>query len=462
MRFEIQDQGRRLPEGARKTLRGHADGIFYIPDCGVPIHPESAQRLAGLIPRHKAICFVPEIPIASELRFPKYPPILYWIPRYNLPQLSWWQRISGLPLSKRRITNVQIPQDVERITETGQPEQIHYFAEHFGAISQKPAQVSVVLSNVCNLKCVMCPYHSPVIRVTHHTDFFKKKIFMSWEMMDHIASECGQLGIYIKMGNIEEPLLHPRLVDFVHACRSRGTPGVHITTNGTLLTGDYSRRLLEAGVTSWNISIDAINADTYKTIRGFDLKQVEDNIYGLIDLRQKLDVLCTIRISFVKNAGISPDEMENFREKWIKVADGVILYNLAEYENGITRYKDIHCVAKDKMAQAGRRWPCLNPWQEMYILPDGRVYYCCETILRLAFDDQPSMGIFPLKSIKDIWLGKRFTQLRQHLITGELAAFPVCRDCKIWMASVTEEVKEKGLVVARNMITEIIDAERKN
>ena len=55
---------------------------------------------------------------------------------------------------------------------------------------------------------------------------------MSWETMLRIAEECGEQKIGLKVGNIEEPLLHPRMIDFVREARKRGVPSFHITSNG--------------------------------------------------------------------------------------------------------------------------------------------------------------------------------------------------------------------------------------
>ncbi|OLE52099.1 MAG: hypothetical protein AUI36_18350 [Cyanobacteria bacterium 13_1_40CM_2_61_4] len=305
----------------------------------------------------------------------------------------------------------------------------------------------------------MCPYHSPLIRPTHQTDFFHDRTLMTWEVLDRLAWECGEHHIPVKIGNVEEPLQHPRLVDFIRACRARGVPSVHVTTNGVTLTEQVSSQLLEAGLTSLYVSLDASRPDTYRLVRGYDLEKVEANVRTFLRLRRENGFSCSVMVSFVKNKGVSEEEMAEFRRRWLTELDGVIFYNLAEYEAGNSRFAVINPVAKELMQQVGGRWPCLSPWQEAYILPDGRVYYCCETVSKLAFDNLMSMGSYPKQSLVELWRGPLFNQLRRDLVLNRLEGWPTCKDCGIWMAHATSSEVDNGVRITTNMITEIIQVE---
>ena len=270
-----------------------------------------------------------------------------------------------------------------------------------------PVQVSVVVSNTCNLHCTMCPYHSREIRPTHKTPFFAERRSMSWELLERIAGECGGLRVPVKMGNVEEPLVHPGIVEFVRRCRTLGVPAVHITTNGTLLTLERGKELLEAGLTSLYVSLDAARPETYRQVRHADLARVEENVRAFLETRRRGQFPCRVLLSFVRNRGVTPEEEEEFVGRWLPQSDGVILYQLAEYEGGNSRFAAVHEVAEAKMREAGGRWPCLNPWQEMYLLPDGATYYCCETISKLAFEPLESMGPFSRAGNRGDLAGRR-------------------------------------------------------
>jgi len=347
--------------------------------------------------------------------------------------------------------------DWAMIVEPTKDEQVHYFAEHYPRLCPRPLQVSVILTNTCNLRCIMCPYHSPEIRPQHRTDFFEKQTFMAWEVMERIATECGNLRIPVKVGNVEEPLMHPRIVDFVRAYRSRGGPAFHITTNAVALTEDKARALLQAGLTSAYVSLDAARPETYRRVRGADLERVHANVRTFLSMRRKVNPSCRIMMSFVRNEGVSDDEVAEFRERWLAEADGVIFYNLAHCKDGRSRFREVHRVADQMMRSAKGRWPCLNPFQELYLLPDGRVYYCCETVSKLAFEHLQSMGRYPEQTISEIWRDEALRALRRDLILNQLEHWPACRDCEIWMAHVIGKEFVNGRKITRNMITEIVE-----
>ena len=462
MSVKIYDRGHRLPPTFREVKSTYLNGMLFVPDRGVPIHPESVGRLFDRMHPDHALCFVPEIPVATDLGLPRYEPLLYWLP-FPKTLVSRCMLHPREALRKWRHGSAwspPIPPDCGRLTELGRQEQLHYFVDHVSAVCPTPRQVSVVVSNTCNLKCVMCPYHSPLIRPTHQTDFFKDRLLMKWEVLDRLAWECGEHRIPVKIGNVEEPLQHPRLVDFIRACRTRGVPWLHLTTNGVTMTEQVSAQLLEAGLSSLYVSLDASRPETYRLVRGSNLEKVEANVRTFLRLRRERGVPCSVMVSFVKNKEVSQEEIAEFRRRWLPELDGVIFYNLAEYETGSSRFAVINPVAKNLMDQVGGRWPCLSPWQEAYVLPDGRVYYCCETVSKLAFDNLTSMGSYPQQSLTELWNGPLFSQLRRDLILNRLEGWPACKECGIWMADATSSEIQNGTRITTNMITEIIQPQQ--
>lgn len=456
----VRDPARRLPDDWQVLFPRDLGGTLYAPDRGVPIHPGSIRTFAAALKPGRAACYVPQIPVTSSLPgMPGYQPILYWAPPgFRVKDVEAKLRYRYRRLRGRSVPPMFVPTgDLHLVTETGREEQVHYFATHFRAIAPRPQQVSVVLSNLCNLKCVMCPYHSPEIKPTHTTDFFEKKEEMTWEMMQTVAREAGKLGVPVKMGNIEEPLIHDKIVEFVRLCRESGVPHVHTTTNGLPLTEKMGRELIDAGISSVYISMDASRPDTYKRVRGANLVKLEENVRRFVKQVRASGKAIRVMTSFVRNKGVGVEEQVEFMEKWTAETDGAIFYNLAEYDDGNSRFDRVNKVATDMMAKAGGRWACVNPFQEIYVLPDGRVYYCCETVSKLAFAHLESMGDYPKQTLADVWLGEAFTRLRRDLILNELEGHPGCKDCGIWMAHAVDQQVEEGVRVTRNMCTEIFE-----
>lgn len=80
-----------------------------------------------------------------------------------------------------------------------------------------------------------------------------------------------------------EPLLYPKIDKLVYAMKNEpGVETVSITTNGVLLDR-YAQSFSKSKIDSINISLDAIDDETYTKITGVDcLKRVKTNIESLI------------------------------------------------------------------------------------------------------------------------------------------------------------------------------------
>lgn len=278
--------------------------------------------------------------------------------------------------------------------------------------------------------------------------------------MEKLAQECGEQRITILIGSVEEPLLHPKIIDFVQLCRQQGVPRVHITTNGQLLDKNRAIALLQAGLTSIDISIDAADPETYLRVRGANLSRVESNVINFLRLRDCLRVPCQVRTAFVRNQNVTPEEEQRFRDRWLTKADSVFILNLAEYKETNMRLSQTNEALQDEIEhyrqKAQGRWACLFPFKEMAVLPDGRIYYCIETLFRLGFDKNiASLGDYNQQTLQEIWRGDLFTQLRRDLILNQLNNRSACKNCDMWKSQVMNRSSKNGLQVMSTMVTEI-------
>ncbi|BAZ50699.1 molybdopterin biosynthesis protein A [Nostoc sp. NIES-4103] len=430
--------------------------ILEIPNHNVPLHPKTIEKLLTIAKaQKKIIAFQPILPVASELGLPPYPILAYLYPQELIH--IWEQLRQKIELQTQEIFFPKISYTL--ISETDIDEQLHYFANHYG-VAVKPSYVRVIVGNTCNLKCVMCPYHSAELKQTHSTDFFKGKKAMSWQMMQKLAKECGKGKIGIIIGSIEEPILHPKLVEFVQLCRQQGVPRVHITTNGQLLDETLSQALLEAGLTSIDISIDAATPDTYRKVRGADFNTIISNVINFIKLRDRLNIGCEIRTSFVRNKNVSLEEEKQFREYWLSKINAIFILNLAEYKESNMRLETMNKAGNSKLQyyrqKAGGRWPCLFPFTEITVLPDGKIYYCIETLFRLGFEQNiESLGNYNEQTLKNIWCGDLFNRLRQDLILNQLENRQICKSCDTWMSQIMTTSTKEEYQVLTTTITEI-------
>jgi|GEM_PF-4317090 len=55
-----------------------------------------------------------------------------------------------------------------------------------------PTSMHIAVSNTCNLKCVMCPYYSPVYKDAHTTGYFDQEKSLSLASFERLAVYAGQ------------------------------------------------------------------------------------------------------------------------------------------------------------------------------------------------------------------------------------------------------------------------------
>ena len=433
-----------------------SDRVLEIPSHGIPLHQKSLKKLLLIAESENSIIvFQPKLPIISELGLPSYPILAYLYPQ-GLSNI-WCQLQSNINAALSG--EIYQHTSFKLISKIDIDEQLHYFSQYYGK-AINPSYVRVIIGNTCNLKCVMCPYHSPLLKPTHTTEFFQGKKAMSWEMMKRLAKDCGKEKITILIGSVEEPLLHPKLADFIYLCRQQGVPKVHLTTNGQLLDKPYSLALLNAGLTSIDISIDATTPETYFKVRGADLRQVELNVINFLEIRDRLGIVCEVRTSFVKNRGIAFEEEKAFLKHWLPKVNSVFFLNLAEYKETNIRLRKTNQAAYKFLQyyqqKSGGRWACLFPFVEMAVLPDGRIYYCIETLFRLGFDkDIKSLGDYSQQTLHEIWSGSLFQNLRHDLILNQLEKRAACKDCDMWKSQIiNQEIKDDYKVITTT-VTEI-------
>lgn len=119
--------------------------------------------------------------------------------------------------------------------------------------SQAPRQISIALTNVCDLHCEFC--YAPKIKATLPVDYLKKWL----KEIDHL----GAFGAGFGGG---EPTLYPKFAEICEFTANETDLAVTFTTHGHRLTDDLLSDL-KGNVHFIRISIDGVGA-TYEKFRG--------------------------------------------------------------------------------------------------------------------------------------------------------------------------------------------------
>lgn len=129
----------------------------------------------------------------------------------------------------------------------------------------------------CNLQCLMCPWKD-IRRQVANRGIMEPRV---WEAVRPHLSEIRS----IDFTGGGEPLLQPHLTDWMAEAHRAGCE-TGILTNGTLLTEEKSRTLIDAGIDWICVSMDGATAEVYEKIRvGANFERVCDNFRRFCRMR---------------------------------------------------------------------------------------------------------------------------------------------------------------------------------
>jgi radical SAM protein with 4Fe4S-binding SPASM domain len=224
-------------------------------------------------------------------------------------------------------------------------------------------------------------------------------------------------GLYsVKLNYLGEPLMHPDVIEQVRYAKEKGLVDVMFNTNGTLLTPDMSRNLLDAGIDKLFVSIDSPVAEVYEKVRvGAKFDQVVSNIRAFYKIKREKYPHVQFRISMVLL-----NENESDRELFVRTFRDTV------DAIGFDEYRDMSDTS-DKPIVEG--FVCAQLYQRMFLRADGSVIVCCA-------DDKMNyiVGNWKRTPLKDIWLGDRYTAIRKAHAAGRYHDISMCRTCTVPLA----------------------------
>jgi radical SAM family protein/iron-sulfur cluster protein len=265
-----------------------------------------------------------------------------------------------------------------------------------------PEIVQIESTNLCNAKCVFCP----------RDDMHRKQGVMSLELFKKIVDECAKLKItHVRVHNYGEPFMDRNLVDKVRYAKSKGIREVGMISNGSLITENVARQMVEAGLDAINISVDASGKEVFERTRlNLDYDTVIGNVRTLARLRKESGrTHPKLILSFVRQNN-SADEQAFIRE-WSQVADKIHITDLHNWAGTLNAKSDVN-------------YPCYRLWLTFTVLWDGRVSLCCAD-----FDGRHILGDLRTSTIAEVWNSPAYRAVRrQHLESG---GPEICRSCDL-------------------------------
>ena len=179
----------------------------------------------------------------------------------------------------------------------------------------RPLVAELFLTDNCNLTCVSCACWRTTTRDELSTEEWKA-----------VLDQLQPAGIVKANFTGGEPLLRKDAAELMAHARARGVRSLHLNTNAVLLNDTRRNAVLDAGVRSFNISIDGPTAQTHNLIRGRNaFERTTTNLEPLLARRRELRLRVRLNFTVMRSTVASLPDMMRFAQK-----QGLPLYlNLA-------------------------------------------------------------------------------------------------------------------------------------
>ena len=268
-----------------------------------------------------------------------------------------------------------------------------------------PGFITLELSNICNLNCIMCP-RDKMKREKGNMDFsFFKKIID--EVKDYI--EVVDLDLFGEFS------YNPNWDKMVAYAKSRGLFTV-LNTNATLMDDEIAGRLIASGLDFLNISFDGASREVYEKVRrGAKYEETLANIKNFLSKNKNIYSV----IQMIKTTE-TEEEVTLFRSRW--EYSGVDVVRIKKYMafDPETSHLDPEKEKKKNIKPS----PCLFLWRNLVICQDGIVVPCC-----VDYDEIYKLGDAKKQKILDIWNGKPMQKLREMHTAGKYRDVKLCSQC---------------------------------
>ena len=298
-----------------------------------------------------------------------------------------------------------------------------------------PFTVYIEQTKYCNFKCFYCihstrdeadgEFRALGHRMQHMDEVFFEKIIRE-------LKEFPQDGIKrIVFSGLGEPLMNPRLPDYVRMVVEAGVAGrVEIITNGLLLTPEKSRALVAAGITNINISVQGLDAAGYEETCGIriDFEHYLDNLKYLYE--HKGDVQIYIK-AIDATLGTKENE-EKFFEIFSPFADRIYIEHLVVMQQQMDGLREIVDGTKNFYGEEldVNRKVCAQSFYFMQIGCEGDIFPCPVP----GLGKNLSMGNAKEHTLTEIWNGSRRRGFLRKMLKKEKDQIPDCATCTCFNA----------------------------
>lgn len=296
-----------------------------------------------------------------------------------------------------------------------------HYSRRSSKLPYAPVRLWIELTSLCNYRCIICP-NKDMDKEDHG--------YMDFALYKKIISEAADFAFEVNLAHRGESLLFPQIGEAILYAKSKGL-FTRLHTNGSLLSEEMSRKILDSGLDRLSFSFDGFDKDTYERTRvGGHFESTLQNIIRFLEIKKdnksKTPNTSIEVINFT--SGTDQPTKKEFKAKFINLPlDSFVVKDLHNWAGE---------TAKEHTSQ--HYSVCTFPWNALVIFWDGHVLPCSQD-----FFGSYVLGNVKESPLKDIWNNTRMKQLRKKLSKKDIADLKACSQCdRPWRKSFLGVPKE--------------------
>lgn len=294
--------------------------------------------------------------------------------------------------------------------------------------SPDPVIYNIETTNRCNMRCKMCPrttmmtrkiedidrdtFINVVDQIRPHTTeewnewkaFCEKKYGIHEDEMSENHFFLYIIPKVIQLHGYGDPLLDRHMDEYVRILHERGFSS-YFSCNPSNISLERTYKMLDAGLDYIKYSIESVNDEEHKQIRGEASNFTESykKILQVLDYKHTHNLSTTIVITMLD---LNRTHQKEDFDKLLKAFEGLDVYIYLKSEDCQWYRKDFHGTKSIHWSEI-----CKHPWMTMTVKSNGEAAMCMED-----FNNEIILGDTNTQSLKEIWNGEAYKKFRyQHL-----------------------------------------------
>lgn len=315
-----------------------------------------------------------------------------------------------------------------------------YLSYYISLISKRaiywgsPPVVMIEPTNICNLKCPLCPTGNGTLK--------REKGFMTFEVFQKVIDDIEKTAFMVVLWNQGEPYLNKDFSRMVKYASDKGLFTL-VSTNGNIHFD--AEEIITSGLDSMIISLDGTTQETYNKYRvNGVLEKVLDNVKKIVEVRKNLErknPLLRWQFLVMKH---NEHELEDIKKMAQELGvdnlelKSVQIYSKEDVNKYLPKnpkYRRYQVKGDDFELKFGIKNRCRRIWTNAVVNWNGDIAICC-----FDKDGEYPVGNIINDDLKKLWKNSAIMKIRNQILTDR-KQIPICRNCLEGVKVRLEETK---------------------